>query len=112
MQGKAVTRVPQFGQGRVIALTGATGFLGSNLLSSLGSDSRVERVVAIDVISPKRVSPKTRAYEVDFTWPNAEARLSEILSAERAHTLVHLAFLSSPTPASAWAHEFESVGTM
>ena len=27
-------------------------------------------------------------------------------------TLLHLAFLSSPTHASAWAHELESVGTM
>jgi UDP-glucose 4-epimerase len=48
---------------------------------------------------------------VDFTSASAEARLSEILGAEHADTLVHLAFMSSPTHASAFAHELESVGT-
>ncbi len=35
-----------------------------------------------------------------------------MLVGERVDTLVHLAFLSSPTRARAWAHELESVGTM
>src|SRR5262249_40046374 len=57
-------------------------------------------------------SKKTRVYNVDLTEPTTEARLAEILAAERVDTLVHLAFLSSPTHATAWAHELESVGTM
>jgi UDP-glucose 4-epimerase len=35
-----------------------------------------------------------------------------VLAEEQADTLVHLSFLSSPSHASAWAHELESVGTM
>src|SRR5262249_55609924 len=34
------------------------------------------------------------------------------LAAEQVDMLLHLAFLSSPTHATAWAHELESVGTM
>ena len=43
---------------------------------------------------------------------SVDARLAEILAAEDVDTLLHLAFLASPTHASAWAHELESVGTM
>ncbi|MFO0673274.1 MAG: NAD-dependent epimerase/dehydratase family protein [Polyangiaceae bacterium] len=96
----------------VIAVTGATSFLGANLIGLLEEDPRVERIVAIDARPPSTAGKKTRSYEVDLADPSAEARLTEILLAERAHTLVHLAFLASPHKASAWAHELESVGTM
>src|SRR5690349_3359947 len=92
---------------RVVALTGASSFLGSNLIGLLEEDERIGRIVAIDVKSPSTAGKKTRSYEVDFTQPTAEARLAEILAAERTETLVHLAFLSSPSHAAAWAHELE-----
>lgn len=97
---------------RVVAVTGAASFLGANLVGLLEEDERIPRIVAIDVKAPTTSGPKTRAYEVDFTQPSAEARLAEILAAERVDALAHLAFLSSPTHAAAWAHELESVGTM
>jgi UDP-glucose 4-epimerase len=97
---------------RVVAISGAASFLGTNLIGLLEEDERVQRVVALDIKPPPSAGQKTRMYEVDFTQPAAEARLAEILAAERVEALVHLAFLSSPTPASAWAHELESVGTM
>lgn len=98
--------------GRVVALTGAASFLGSNLIGVLEEDPNVERVVAIDLEPPPTSGPKTRMYEVDLTVPASEERVVEILAAEGADTLLHLAFLSAPTHASAWAHEVESVGTM
>jgi UDP-glucose 4-epimerase len=97
---------------RVIALTGAASFLGTNLIGLLEEDDRVGRIVALDVKAPTTTGGKSRFYDVDLTQPSAEARLAEILAAERADTIVHLAFLSSPTHATAWAHELESVGTM
>jgi len=100
------------GARRVVALTGASSFLGSNLIGLLEEDERIDRIVAIDVKPASTAGKKTRSYEVDFTQPTAEARLAEILAAERADTLAHLAFLSSPSHAAAWAHELESVGTM
>jgi UDP-glucose 4-epimerase len=96
----------------VVALTGAASFLGTNLIGLLEEDDRVERIVAVDVKAPATAGRKTRVYEADFTQPATEARLAEILAAERVDTLAHLAFLASPTHAAAWAHELESVGTM
>lgn len=100
---------------RSVAVTGASGFLGRNLIAVLEREPRVGRIVAID----SRPRPggtaggeKTRAHEVDLTHPATEARLADILAAERVDTIAHLAFLSSPTHATAWAHEVESVGTM
>lgn len=97
--------------GRAVALTGAASFLGANLIGLLEEDPRIGRIVAIDRKPPSTGQRKTRFYEVDFTTPSAEARLAEILGAEQADTLVHLAFMSSPTHATAHAHELESVGT-
>jgi UDP-glucose 4-epimerase len=97
---------------RVVAVTGASGFLGSRLIRAMEEDDRISRIVAVDVGAPSTAGRKTRSYEVDLTDPTAEARLAELLAAEHADTVVHLAFLASPTHATAWAHELESVGTM
>ena len=98
--------------GRVIALTGAASFLGRNLVGVLEDDPRVERIISIDVKSPDTSGPKTRMYPVDLTAAGSEERVAEILAAEGVDTFLHLGFLSSPTHATAWAHELESVGTM
>ncbi len=95
-----------------VAVTGAATFLGANLIGLLEEDPRFERIVAIDHQPARTTGDRIRAYEVDPTEPSADARLAEILVAERVSTLVHLAFLDSPTNAAAWAHELESVGTM
>lgn len=100
------------GRARVVAVTGAASFLGTNLIGLLEEDPRIDRIVAVDIKAPSTAGTKTRSYEVDFTQPTTEARLAEILASERADTVVHLAFLSSPSHAIAWAHELESVGTM
>ncbi len=97
---------------RVVALTGAASFLGRNLIGVLEEDPNIDRIVAIDVRAPETAGAKTRLYEIDLTAPASGDRVAEVLAAEGARTLVHLAFLSSPTPAVAWAHELESVGTM
>lgn len=97
---------------RVVAFTGASGFLGKNLIGLLEEDEKVGRIVAIDIRPPATAQKKTRYYDVDLTQPAADARLAEILAAERVDALCHLAFLSAPTHATAYAHELESVGTM
>ncbi len=97
---------------RTVALTGADSFLGKNLIGLLEDDDRVGRILAFDVKNPPTGGRKTRFYKVDLTQPSVDARIAEILAAEDVDTFLHLAFLSSPTHASAWAHELESVGTM
>lgn len=98
--------------GRSVAVTGASTFLGRRLVALLEEDPSVRRIVVLDVRSSSSAGPKTVYYEADLTQPGVESRLSEILHAEGVDTLAHLAFGSSPTQASAWAHELESVGTM
>jgi UDP-glucose 4-epimerase len=97
---------------RSVAITGAASFLGRNLIGLLEEDERVRRIVSIDVKPPPTAGNKTRIYDVDLTQPSAEERVSELFAAENVDTLVHLAFLASPSYATAWAHELESVGTM
>ncbi len=104
----ARTRSPR----RTIAVTGADAFLGRNLIGLLEDDDRVGRILAIDVKNPPTAGAKTRFYKVDLTQPSVDARLAEILSAEGVDTFLHMAFLASPTHASAWAHELESIGTL
>lgn len=99
-------------RGRVVALTGAASFLGKNLVGLLEEDPQTARIVTIDVASPDTAGPKTSKHEVDLTTASSEERVAEILASEGVDTLVHLSFLSSPTHATAWAHELESVGTM
>jgi UDP-glucose 4-epimerase len=99
-------------RGRVVALTGAASFLGRNLIGVLEEDASVHRIVAIDVEPPETAGTKTRLYEIDLTQPGSEVRIAEVLAAEEVDTVVHLAFLASPSHASAYAHELESVGTM
>lgn len=96
----------------VVAITGACSFLGRNLIGLLEEDERVAKIVVLDIARPSTSRDKTRFYEIDLTQAAVDSRMSEILRAESVDTIVHLAFLASPSPAVAWAHELESVGTM
>lgn len=107
----SLSEQPAGGQRRVIAITGAMTFLGRSLVRLL-AEAADARVVVVDLENPDTAGPSTTFYSVDLTQPGADARLAEIVQAERIDTLVHLAFLEAPTPAVAWAHELESVGTM
>lgn len=55
------------GTGPAIAITGATGFLGSNLLSLLRTDEHFERIVVLDINKPPLPVRKTRYYKTDLT---------------------------------------------
>lgn len=109
-QGDRLAQRPE--KSAVVAITGAASFLGRNLIGLLEEDESVRRIVGLDVEVPKTGGQKSRLYDVDLTQSTAEERIAEIFAAEGIDTLVHLAFLSSPTQATAWAHELESVGTM
>lgn len=119
------TKVSAPSQQRVVAVTGAFGSFGKKVIARLEADPDVDRVVAIDVRSGAslfddaadaagavvRDHPKLSAHVLDFTAPGAEKELADILSQEGAQSLLHLAFLSTPTHAMEMAHELETVGT-
>src|SRR6187402_2052856 len=97
---------------RVVAVTGAAQFLGSNLVGLLEEDPNVRAIVCLDSEAPNTAGAKSRFYNVNLSEGLAEERMTEIFSAEAVDVLVHLAFLDSPTHSAAFAHELESVGTM
>jgi UDP-glucose 4-epimerase len=97
---------------RVVAVTGAAQFLGSNLIGLLEEDPSVRSIVCLDSEAPTTAGAKSRVYKLNPTDALAEERMAEILSTEAVDVVVHLAFLDSPTHSTAFAHELESVGTM
>jgi len=99
--------------GRVVAVTGACTYLGSELLRRLEEDPRYEKVLALD-IRPPALAPggKVEFVKIDLTQPTVDADLATLLSRYHVDTFVHGAFLSHPTHAAEWAHELEDVGTM
>jgi UDP-glucose 4-epimerase len=97
---------------RVVAITGACSFVGTELIKRLEEDRRYYKVVAIDIRKPSFPLTKTQFHKVDLTLPTADAEIAAVLGRENVDTFVHAAFLSSPTHNSSWAHEFESIGTV
>lgn len=97
---------------RVIAVTGAASFLGKNLVGLLEDDPQTQRIITIDIAAASTARHKTKHFPLDLTAATAEERIATILAAEQVDTLVHLAFLPSPTHRTVWSHELESVGTM
>ena len=98
---------------RVVAVTGASTYLGGELLRRLDEDRRIGRVLALD-IRPPALAPNSKLeyVHVDLTQPTVDGELATLLRTHRVDTLVHGAFLSHPTHEVDRAHELEDVGTM
>jgi UDP-glucose 4-epimerase len=105
-------RPPVDPQHRVVAVTGAHGYLGSHLLRRLEAENRYAKLIAVDIRRPQVPLRRTQFAKVDLTMPTADADLAELLAREGVDTVVHCAFLSVPTHSSGWAHELEAIGTM
>lgn len=97
---------------RVVALTGASAFIGSGLMARLAADPQIEAIIALDVNRPTLPSEKARWVELDLTQPTAAGEIERVLEREGVDTFVHLAYLSNPTHNSTWAHELETLGTV
>ncbi len=97
---------------RVVAVTGACHFLGTELIKRLEENRCVARVLALDVRKPDLPLEKTEFLKLDLTVPNADRDVVRLLDGEGVDTVVHAAFLSHPTHATEWAHELEDIGTM
>jgi UDP-glucose 4-epimerase len=111
MSERAV-RGPYDPEARVVAVTGACGFVGSQLLQRLEAERRYTKLLAVDIRRPSFPLRKTQFHKIDLTLPTADADLAAVLLREGVDTVVHTAFLSTPTHNTAWAHELESIGTM
>ncbi len=105
-------RISKKSEGKIIALTGTSGFVGGSLLRALEKNPRYHRLIAIDTRKPSVRTKKTKYYQLDLTETLADSKLLEIFEKENVDTVVHAAFPVSPPQDLAWAHELISVGTM
>src|SRR6185312_11458371 len=97
-------RPPYDPEQRVVAVTGAYSFVGAELIKRLERDRRYYKVLAIDIRKPTFAMSKTQFHKIDLTMPTADADLAAVWKREGVDTVVHAAFLSTPTHANAWAH--------
>jgi UDP-glucose 4-epimerase len=115
-------------QPKIVAITGAFGFLGRRVIYQLEEDDRIEKVIAIDVRSGMELARagqesidsaaylnahrKVSAFQLDLSEAGADREMAAILEREEVDTVCHLAFLSNPTHHVDYAHELETIGTM
>ena len=74
-----------------LAITGASGFVGSHLVPAL-SGAGIERIVGLDVRDPTRAAPGVEHHLVDVTSRDIAVWLSGV------DTVVHLAAIVDPVP--------------
>ena len=98
--------------GEVIAVTGASNYLGIGLMKLLIDDSRVARLVAIDIHEPDLEHSRLVYHKVDLTSPSSLQVMSNIFTKERITSLVHVIFTYTLSRNRALAHELEAIGTM
>jgi UDP-glucose 4-epimerase len=96
----------------MVAITGAAGAIGRGLVGLLEQDPMVDGILALDRVAHGTSSQKTSHHQFDPSHPTAEERLTDLLGDSEVDTLVHLDFLSLPSPDRDFGHELESVGTM
>jgi UDP-glucose 4-epimerase len=111
-EAEAARERPYDPEKRVVAVTGACSFIGSEVIKRLEEDRRYAKILALDIRKPGFPLDKTQYFKIDLTLPTADADVAAILAKEEVDTVLHAAFLSSPTHATAWAHELEDIGTM
>jgi UDP-glucose 4-epimerase len=89
-----------------VAITGISGYIGSQLLHKLEQQEEVERIVGIDVNPPKSDSPKVKFYSRDIRAP-----FKDILEENQIDTAVHLAFVVTPTRNTSGARDININGS-
>jgi UDP-glucose 4-epimerase len=71
-----------------VAVTGASGYLGQQLISRLERDDSVERIIGISRRAPKVTSSKLKFYSHDICEP-----FDKIFAENNVDTAIHLAFV-------------------
>lgn len=95
-----------------IAITGVTGFLGSQLLRLLEKEKRVSHILAIDKRAVKSTSKKTRILKLDITQSSSSNVIKREMKKMGCKILIHLALPTRPKRQPDLTHDILSIGTM
>lgn len=97
----------------VVAVTGASEYLGRRLVEHLQAGRWARRICVVDVREPPcSTGPRTRSCPVDLTQPEAGSELTKVFRRNQVDILVHLAFISHPVHDTEYAHELQVIGTL
>lgn len=88
-----------------VAVTGISGYLGTQILKLLDNDKDVETVVGLDIRPPTYSTDKLKFYSQDVREP-----MSDIFAQNKVDTALHLAFIVPPR-AQVDAHDVNIGGT-
>lgn len=77
----------------VFAITGVSGYIGNLLTKRLDNYKDCEKIVGIDIATPKFTSSKLKFYQVDAR----DGNIAEIFKNENVDTVIHLVFIFNPT---------------
>ena len=77
---------------RRVAVTGASGYIGSKLIERLEAEPQIERILAID----RRPLPRSYGPKVVFQVRDISGSIGHHLLAHRVEAMAHLAFLLNP----------------
>ncbi|MEV0297973.1 NAD-dependent epimerase/dehydratase family protein [Nocardia sp. NPDC050710] len=80
----------------VVMVTGASRFFGGNVVSRLAQDSTIERIIAVDTMTPSR-DLQRRMGRAEFVRADIRNPLiRKVISGNEVDTVVHAAMLSRP----------------
>lgn len=79
---------------KIVALTGAAGYIGQKLLQRLSREKTVKKIVAIDqkLIEQEEITDNVSFYRRDIRDPE----ISKLFSDLKVDTIIHLAFVLNP----------------
>lgn len=79
---------------KIVALTGAAGYMGQKLLKQLSRENTVEKIVAIDQkeIKQEALADKISFYRLDIRDPDILKLFSDL----KVETIIHMAFVLNP----------------
>ncbi len=91
----------------IVAVTGASGYIGTRLLHQLEADPEVQKIVGVDVKSPRGEFSKLEFHRLDVRDP----RIFELFQSKGVKEVIHLAFIVNPLHDDALMHDIDVRGS-
>jgi UDP-glucose 4-epimerase len=96
--------------GRVVLVTGVSGYLGGRFARLLAREPAVDRVIGVDVVPPRRDLGAVRFVRADIRNPV----IAKVIASEQVDTVVHMSVIATPAGSGERVSmkEINVIGTM